>query len=185
MIGDITITKIYDTVTPALHNIVWAFGDQGRRLLLISTARKFIEETKSNFGKTGKYRDKEWPALSAAYAKKVGRRTATLKKTGALMSSIKMNSPRKNFVEIYTNIPYAAANVFGSKKQNIPARNFWPVQFTQPSYSRLLFNAEKDMIVEIGKRLNVLSSGVLPRLSSNIVRSQLQYGNPFTSPCSG
>jgi phage gpG-like protein len=179
----INITKTQDSVTPALQGILRAFGNQGRRRLLIGAGNELVRQIKSNFGQpSGKYKEQNWPPLSKAYAKRVGRSHATLKVSGALQNSIKMNAPRSSYIEIYTKSPYAAAHLFGSKKQHIPKRNWMPVQFYQPTYSRLLMNTEKDLVVEIGKRMNILSKGALPLLSPSINRSLPQYGNPFSGP---
>ena len=179
----INIVKTQDSVTPALQGIMRALGLQGCRRLLIGAGNEFLRQIKSNFGQSGgKYKETSWPPLSKAYAKKVGSSTATLKRSGALQNSIQMNQPRKSYVEIYTKSPYAAAHLFGSKKQGIPKRNFMPIQFYQPTYSRLLMSAEKDLVIEISKRMNILSGGALPRLSSAINRSLPSYGNPFSGP---
>lgn len=178
-----SLTKTSDTVTPALKNMIRAIGGNGRRRILISMGQKFVDMTQSNFGQSGgKYKDSTWKPLSKSYSKRVGSSVPTLKRSGELFKSIRMNSPRQNFVEIYTKNSYAAAHTFGNRSRNLPPRNFWPIQFSTPSYSRLLFNAEKEMIVEIGKRLSIQSGGAFPRLSLSIVRSPFQYGNVFTSP---
>ena len=73
MIG-FSITKAQDQVTPSILGIIRAIGNQGRRRLLLSAGQKFLEMTKSNFGNSGKYRDKSWAPLkkggaAKAYAK--------------------------------------------------------------------------------------------------------------------
>lgn len=181
----INIKKIQDSITPQINNIIRAIGSQGRKRILLVAGQKFQEMTKQNFGNSGKYRDSQWPPLSAKYAKKVGRKNATLKKSGDLYNSILLGQPRSNYIEIFTKSPYAAAHTFGSKRTNLPKRNFWPVQFLTPTYSRLLFNAEKDLVTTISRQMTILSSGALPLQSSNIERSQPQYGNIFSAPSQG
>jgi phage gpG-like protein len=179
----INIRKTQDSVTSQLQGILRAIGLQGRKRLLIGAGNEFISQIKSNFGQPGgKYKETTWPPLSKAYAKRVGSSTPTLKRTGALQNSFQMNSPRANYIEVFTKNKYAAAHLFGSKKQGIPKRNFMPIQFYQPTYSRLLMSAEKDLVIEISKRMNILSGGALPRLSSAINRSLPSYGNPFSGP---
>ena len=178
----LNIRKVQDSVTPSLQGIMRSINSNGRRNVLLSAGREFLRITKNNFGAAGKYRDKQWPQLSPAYAKKVGHSNATLVGTGKLRDSIRMNAPRSNYVEIYTTNKYAAAIAFGNKKRNLPGRQWAPMQFSTPNYSRLVWSAERDLVFEIGKRLNILSNGALPRLSSMIQRSPFAYGNPFTGP---
>jgi phage gpG-like protein len=179
----ISIKQVQNSVSSQLEGIIKTLSAQGRRRLLIGAGAEFLRQIKSNFGNAGgKYKETTWPPLSKAYAKRVGSSTPTLKRTGALQNSFQMNSPRANYIEVFTKNKYAAAHLFGSKKQGIPKRNFMPIQFYQPTYSRLLMSAEKDLVIEISKRMNILSGGALPRLSSAINRSLPSYGNPFSGP---
>src|ERR1039458_5348609 len=182
MIG-LSIVKRFDSVTPAIGNIARAIGVQGRRRMLTSVAKKFIEMTHSNFGQSsGKYKEKTGPPLSPAYAKRIGSKQATLHRTGELYNSIKAGSPRNDYIEVYTKNKYAAVHTLGSRAQHIPRRNFWPMQIVTPSYTRMLFSAEKELVHEIGKTLTLLSNGALPRLSTNITRSYPKAGSIFTKP---
>ena len=150
---------------------------------MIAAAQEFVRQTKANFSTDTKYKEKPWAPLSPKYAKKVGHSQSTLKLSGALYNSILTNSPRANWIEVFTKNPYAAAHTFGYKPHHLPARNFWPIQFYSPTYSRPLYNSEKDLIIEIGKRFTIFSNGILPRLTGGaILRSPPQYGNPFASP---
>jgi len=176
-----SITKTRDSVTPSLKNIIKALDEPGRRKLLTQTGEKFIEITKQNFGNSGRYRGNVWPRLSDKYSKRVGRKNATLYRSGDLYNSIKLSSPRGNFIIAYTKSPYAAAQAFGSKRTNLPARNYWPMENVTPTYSRLIFGAERELVLTIGRNLTILSNGQLPSLSSNIQRSSFTSGNPFTS----
>lgn len=180
---NLSIVQSYNSVSKDIEGIIRALGFSGRRKLLMTVASEFVKQTKSNMGGAGdKYKEKRWPSLSPKYAKRVGRSEATLKVSGNLQGSIQMGAPRSNWIEVFTKNPYAAAHTFGSKKTRLPARNFWPVQFFNPTYSRPLFNSEKDMIAELSKRLVMFSGGVLPRLSTAINRSPPQYGNVFSAP---
>jgi len=176
-----SITKTQDTVSPSIAGILRAISPTGRNRLLQFVGDEFKRMTLSNFGSSGRYRSRNWPQLSPEYAKEKGSSIPTDKRTGQLYASIKMSSPKDNYINIYTKCPYAASVAYGNK--NTPARCFWPVEYNgSPTYSRLVYNADKDLQVLIGKKLNVLSSGALPYLSSAIIRSRYEYGNPFTAP---
>ena len=129
----VNVTKVFDSVTPQLIAIQRAFNQQGRRKLLLSAGQEFLRQIRSNLSTNTKYKEKQWPPLSPKYAKRVGRSQATLKQSGALYRSIQMNSPRKNWVEIYTKSPYAATHFMGDKRRNIPQRNFFPMQLYSPT----------------------------------------------------
>lgn len=175
----ISITKIHDTVTPQLLGLIRAFNEDSKRKILLKLGQSFNKQTKENFGTNGKYRDKTWPRLSKAYSKKIGSSVPTLKRSGNLYNSIIISAPRNNYIEIYTNNKYAAAQVFGNKNNNLPPRNFFPVQFSTPNYSRLVFNAEKELNAIILNQMKILSGGALSS-TTNIKRSGFEYGNPFS-----
>lgn len=178
----IRLTKISDSVTPQLENIIKAISSQGLRRTLVYGANKFVEMTKQNFGNQGRYREEQWPPLSEKYAKRIGRRNATLKVSNDLYNSIKIGAPRMNYIEIFTTNKYAAAHTFGSPKIKLPKRNFWPVQFKSPSYSRLLWTPEREMIIALSRQLHIVSNGALPILNYYATRGQFTYGNIFTGP---
>ncbi len=179
----INVRKVQDSVTPSITGILRAISRQGIRRLLVATGQEFLRQTRASFGGNNtKYLAEKWPPLSPAYAKRVGRTKATLKVSGNLYNSIKLNSPRSNFIEVYTTNKYAAAHMLGYPPRNLPRRNYFPIQFYTPTYSRLTWNSERDLVVEISKRMTILSGGHLPRLSSAIIRSLPTYGNPFTAP---
>ena len=182
MIG-LSIVKRNDSVTPAINSIIKVFSQSGMNRILRFAGQEFIRQTKSNFGNPGgKYKSSPWKPLSPAYAKRIGSKQATLHRTGALYNSIKMNSPKGNYVEIYTKSPYGAAHQFGVRKNHLPARPFFPIESRTPSYSRLVFNSERDLIQVISKAMTSMSGNALPRLSTGITRSQYSYGSPFTGP---
>jgi|ERR1035437_819559 phage gpG-like protein len=180
---NLRIINTYNSVSPQISGIIKAIDVQGIRKILAAAADEFIRQTRQNLSTNTKYKDKKWPPLSPAYAKRVGRTEATLKRSGALYNSIQKSSPRNGWIEVFTKNPYAGVHFAGSKKRNIPQRNFFPMQLNSLTYSRPTYNSEKDLIMEIGKRFNILSGGVLPRLSSGAIsRSSPSYGNPFTQP---
>lgn len=89
----------------------------------------FYETVQANFGNYGLDRPIEWPPLSRKYAKKVGRAQATLRVTGRLAGAVKTEyGVEASSVSISKDdVPYAFAHQFGSDKQNIPARPYFPI----------------------------------------------------------
>ena len=176
----LSITKTFDTITPQLNSMIRAMGMGGRNRLLNVIATEFIRETRTNFGGgDSSYREKDWRPYSKSYAKVKKKSQPDLVKTGALRDSITKTSPIGNWISVYTKNPYAGYHIFGTKK--MPARNYWPIQFSSPTFSRPVFKAEKDLLFLIGKQMNIMSAGALPRLSvSNIIRSSFTFGNIFS-----
>lgn len=90
----------------------------------------FQEMVFANFGPTGSYRPNEWPPLSPAYAKKVGRTYATLYVSGRLMNGVLLdasNSPDSmRVVAEDSNVPYATVHQYGGGN-NIPRRGYFPM----------------------------------------------------------
>jgi phage gpG-like protein len=182
----ISINLVRNSVSPQISSIIKTFNRSGMNRILRFAGEEFIRQTKSGFRSPGgKYKAKPWPALSPAYAKRIGSKQATLHRTGALYNSIKMNSPKGTYVEIYTKSPYGAAHQFGVRSRHLPARPFFPVESKTPSYSRLVFNSERDLLQVISKSMTSMSKNALPRLSAGITRSQYSYGNPFVMGKSG
>jgi phage gpG-like protein len=179
----ITVIKTNDSITPAIHNIMRAIGLAGRRLLLNTVANEIIRQTKSNFGggsNTYKDADKRWAPYSRRYAKVKGKSQPDLVVSGELKNSIQKSSPRSNWIEVFTKNKYAAYQTLGTRK--MPARSFWPAQLYSPSYTRLTRNSERDVVIEISKRITVLSGGALPRLGIQMTRMRPQYGNILSGP---
>ena len=176
------VNKITDTVTLSINNIIRSIGSSGRLQLLTIAGQEFLRETQSNFGQGGdRYKDKAFAPLSDRYSKVVGRKTATLDKTGELRDSIKL-SVKNNVAYITTSNSYAAAIAFGYAPRNLPPRNYWPMQNVNgPNYSRLQQNADKDMFNVINKKLNQLSNGSLSIITETPQRSTIEYGNIFNS----
>lgn len=172
-----------DQVTPSINNLISAISRHGRKQILRYGGRELLRQTKANFGATGPYREKAWPPLSKNYAKKVGSSVPTELRSGELKNSIMLSAPRDNIIELYTTNPYAAAQAFGYKPRNLPARNYFPIQnMGKPTYSRLVYSAEKDLFKAITSQLTALSKGAFPLQSTPTNRMTPEYGNPFTGP---
>lgn len=168
-----------NTVSPEIDRMIKSLSSSSTRKILSNVAQEFINQTKSNFGTSGNYREKQWPAYSISYAKKVNTTTPTLYRSGKLYNSIKINSNGGNWIGVSSNTAYSAAQTFGSPKTNLPARNFWPVQFQSPNYSRLLLNSEKQINNVIARQLVIQSDGAFPY--PIFTRQTFTYGNPFRS----
>jgi phage gpG-like protein len=175
----IQITKIRDEVTSQIDNIINTFSTANSKILLETIGNEFLRRTLNNFGGNGQDKEKEWPPLSKAYAKKVKRSKATLYDTGALKDSIKLQI-RPEFALVYTRNKYAAAQAFGYKRNNLPPRNFWPMQtYGTPNYSRLVFSADFAVYHALQRKLNILSHNSLPLILQHPPRSKPVYGNIF------
>lgn len=82
-----------------------------------------------NIGDTGVARPLAWPALSPAYAKRVGRQHATLLVQGTLLFAIKLDkSSREEAVVSVSDAdcPYAVAHQYGYPPRNLPPRPYFP-----------------------------------------------------------
>jgi phage gpG-like protein len=92
-------------------------------------AEKFFQIVRLNFGNFGIDRPIEWPPLSPAYAKKVGREHATLFVSGALEAAVKTDSsPESSRVYVSdSDVSYATSHQWGVPSRNLPARPFFPV----------------------------------------------------------
>lgn len=179
------LVKIRDSVSRQIDVLKKTLGTQGRRQVLLSVGREFIQEAQSNFGgKSSVFKDGIWPPLSKQYAKKVGHTSSTLEKTGALRNSIRMDNPLLNYITVYTKNPYAATHMLGSSKLNVPKRNFFPVEFQggNANRSRLVWNSQLRITFEIGKRFHQISGGILPIPSYFQQRMTYEIGNPFNGP---
>lgn len=172
------IRKTSDQVSPLLDAIIQTF-EKERHNILKDLGEKFLELTLSNFGANGENRSTPWKSLSKKYAKKVGRSYATLDRTGALKESIKLKITSE-YAIISTSNKYAAAQAFGYRPRNLPARNFWPIQnYGSPSYGTLVPNANEQMFNTLNKSININSYGALPLLSRPSSEVVVVYGNPF------
>ena len=175
-----SVRKMFDSITPQIKNMRTAMGISGRRRVLISAGDRFKKLAQATFGTGGRYRGNNWPAYSPEYAEKERTSSPTLLRSGALKNSIKTMSPRTNYVEVFTALPYASAQFFGNPKKKLPGRRFFPMESAGSTMWRLGYSAEKDMVVDIQKRFMILSNGALPYISS-IMRSRYEYGNPRLS----
>lgn len=76
-----------------------------------------------NFGFSGFERPNEWPLLSPAYAKRVGRTVATLELTGAMRTQVRTEG---NFVKLTDDsVPYALKH---EQARGVPRRSVFPMQ---------------------------------------------------------
>lgn len=91
-------------------------------------AGRYREMVLANFGATGPYRASEWAPLSPAYARKVGRKHATLYVTGALYNSIAFEASSDGTRVVASGVRYAAAHQFGYPDRNLPARPYFPMR---------------------------------------------------------
>jgi len=178
---NLVVKIISNSVSPSIRGILNAIGLSGKRQVLMSAGRELYRQTMQNFGVDSEYKDKKWPALSPKYAKRVGHSNSTLTKSGELKNSIRLSTPVGDMIKIYTNNPYAAAQFFGSKKTNLPARNAFPINnTTNPSNIRLTTNSDRDMFKVITHRLTQVSNNSLP-INTAWKRMSVEYGNPFAS----
>jgi|HubBroStandDraft_5_1064220.scaffolds.fasta_scaffold122510_2 hypothetical protein len=168
-------------VSPSLKLIINALSNNNTKSMLSVAGREFLSMTRQNFGKSGNYRTDSWPSLSRNYARRIHTSTATLLRTGELLASIKLGPVLNNGISIYTKDRRAAALAFGYKPNNLPARNFWPMENTKnPNYSRLNYKADRQLYSVIVKQLTQNSSGNLPYQTMK-QRSTLTYGNVFSA----
>lgn len=176
----IAIKMVRNGVGDSIRNILKAISPNNQKRLLVDVATEFQKMARSNFGQTGRYRGAQWAPLSTTYAKKVGSRTPTDIRSGALYRSIQISSPRSNYINVYSRSPYGAAIAYGNKSQNLPGRNFWPTElYGSPMRQRLTVTADRDLYSLISRRLNYYSSGQLA-YGTIVRRSTIQVGNPFT-----
>lgn len=178
----INLTQRSDTVRPQIKSMVRAFGLQGRRRALTMSGQDVVRMTRSNFGSSGRFRGNKWPPYSRAYSKKVGSRIPTLFRSGKLRDSIKLGAPRGNWIEISTNVKYAAAQMLGNPRQNLPSRNFFPMERMGANRWRPVYSAEREMIVSITKSFRLISGGVIPQINTIQSRSVPTFGNIFQPP---
>jgi phage gpG-like protein len=73
------------------------------------------------FGRARRFKTKKAKAAAVA-----GHRI--LQDTGALRSSIEIQSVGNGHVSVWSRVPYAAVHQFGSARKNIPARRFFPIR---------------------------------------------------------
>ena len=165
-----------------LRNVERLGTSTGRRLVQRSMAIKFLEITDRNFGGgTGGDRPQKWPDLSDKYAKRVGRKKATLRESGKLFASIKLINDRDKFAEIGTDIPYAWAHQFGSPANHLPARPFFPVEFRGRLY-RPTYDSDRQIWLEAKRRIQQITRGALLMMASAPWRRSGWEQHPLQSP---
>lgn len=109
------------------RGIVATLGGSHRRQILGAMAAKFKWLTLQNFGDAGTSRPRQWPPLSPAYSKRVGRSHATLFLTSALFRSIQLRVT-DDFAQVFTVSDYGEAHQWGNGR--LPARPFMPMTQT-------------------------------------------------------
>jgi len=99
-----------------------------RRQMAMAMGREFFNIVHSNFGQNGVDRPKTWPALSAKYARRVGRGYATLYRRGRLKASGRLFVMGDKAVIEFggPSAPYAEAHQFGTT--HLSARPFFPIK---------------------------------------------------------
>jgi phage gpG-like protein len=165
---------------PFLQGVSRLATSAGRRTVQLSMATKFLEITKST-STSPNQRPLKWPPLSAKYAKCVGRRNATLKETGALFDSIKIGNNRDKYCEVSTDIEYAWAQFFGYRQNNLPARPYFPVEFTGSSY-RPTFSADRQIWIEARRAIQRVTRGALPMTDGAQFTRFTPETHPLASP---
>lgn len=92
-------------------------------------AAAYVDVIASNLGSWGIDRPLPWAPLSPGYAKKVGRKFATLYETGAMARAVKTDNSKAYASEVSISegdCPYALAHQFGYPPHNLPARPYFP-----------------------------------------------------------
>ena len=85
-------------------------------------ALAFESCVRGNFGFIGFERPNEWPLLSPAYAKRVGRTVATLELTGAMIGQLRAEG---NVVRLTDDsVPYALKH---EEARGVPRRSVFPM----------------------------------------------------------
>lgn len=135
----LTIQRSADSMTPELRRVESMLSGAGKRQLLRAAGREFWQITRESFGANGTNRAKPWPALSAAYQKRIKYHgPPKLIRTGVLMNSIRLAVDNNDYAEVFTECPYASVHQYGGN--HIPARPFFPVlgiQITQYALERI------------------------------------------------
>ena len=98
-----------------------------RLLVEAAMARRFLQITLLNLGNAGIDRPRPWKPLSPWYAKKVGRKIATLILTGKLKSAIHIEDGNKVVVK-NEDVSYATDHQYGNAKKHLPARPYFPIK---------------------------------------------------------
>ncbi len=92
-------------------------------------AAAYVDVIASNLGPWGIDRPFPWEPLSPGYAKKVGRKFATLYDTGAMARAVKTDNSKAYASEVSISdgdVPYATAHQYGYPPNNLPARPYFP-----------------------------------------------------------
>ena len=107
-------------------------SDISRRVIHAATY-EFWNITRASFGVNKPDRPAEWAPLSDSYKKQLRRKSPgtplvpTLLRSGTLLNSIRLRIESNTTGVVWTDCPYASPHQFGSGKQHIPARTYFPV----------------------------------------------------------
>ncbi|ENL4416668.1 phage virion morphogenesis protein [Campylobacter coli] len=109
--------------------------------------------------------DGKWKSLKPATIKqkiKEGKNKGILKRDGELSNTLNWQSePTKSGVKVFNNIQsksgfkYGLVHQYGSRKKNIPARSFLPIDnnnVLHQSIRSVIYKDTKDFIVKIAKK---------------------------------
>lgn len=89
-------------------------------------AHAYKDAVMGNLGGTsGAFRPMEWAPLCEKYARRVGRTHATLIWDGYLMSAVQVRG--NSVFTSDSDVPYATAHQFGSRKAHLPPRPYFPM----------------------------------------------------------
>lgn len=110
--------------------------------------------TYQNFGFSGKDRPEPWRRLTAKYAKRVKRDSATLDLKGRLLRSLRLGQPQGNRITVTADCEYASFHQFGNPKNNLPRRAFFPVTLSgqlTPFAQRQISQAAVNEILKLSR----------------------------------
>ncbi len=96
----------------------------------LAMAEAFEETVLNNFGPVGEDRPFDWPPLSPAYAKKVGRTYATLYVTGAMKQAVKIESAMESADVVLSDSDCAYAtphHKLSAAPPGLPTRRVFPI----------------------------------------------------------
>ena len=135
-----------DTLSQNIQTALQGLRGGGKVELNRALGEEFMAITFSAFGAGGKNRPHDWPALSPKYQKAIGYfGPPTLILDGYLSTSINILDLNSQYVEVGTDIEYAAAQQFGNPSSFLPARPYFPVVGSGPDSVELTDYARQRM----------------------------------------
>jgi hypothetical protein len=96
----------------------------------LAMAEAFEDTVLNNFGPVGEDRPFDWPPLSPAYAKKVGRTFATLYVTGSMKQAVKIDSQMESADVVLADADCAYATPHHALRvasPGLPTRRVFPI----------------------------------------------------------